>query len=96
MSETNGQLKFNWDTMDGATWASHDDSICRSYAGKWIVALPGKIIASGDDLDEVRKEAASILNLDAKTVVVQSIVHPDEWFKEYPHNTGVPAAKSVG
>ena len=96
MSESNGQPNINWDTMDGATWAGDDDAICREYSGKWVVALPGKVVAFGDDLDTVAQEAGRLLGIDPKTVVVRAITHPDEWFKDYPVYPGVSAPQSAG
>ena len=96
MSESNGQPNINWDTVDGGEWAARDDAIARKYAGKWVVALPGRIIASGEDLETVGREGARILGIDPSTVVVQSVVHPDEWFKDYPFCTDVSAAKPAG
>jgi hypothetical protein len=87
---------INWDTADGAHWASHDDAICRAYAGKWVVALPGKVIASGDDPTAVGTEAARLLGADPSSIVVRSIVHPDEWLNDYPVCPGVPASEPAG
>lgn len=96
MTEEEQFRNINWDTADGAYWASHDDDICRQYAGKWLVAVPGRVVASGDDPDVVGREAGAILKLDPATIVVRAITHPDEWFKDYPVYSGVPAPQSAG
>jgi len=96
MSPSNQESKLNWETLDGSTWASEDEAVARAYAGKWVVAIPGKILASGDDLNVVAQEAAQILGVDSKTIVVQSIVHPDEWFKDFPVCPQLPASQTAG
>jgi len=84
MNSDNDQPNINWETVRGSTWAADTDDIARAYAGKLVVAIPGKIIAYEDDLDSVVQEGARILGVDPSTVVARSIVHPDEWFKDYP------------
>jgi len=87
MSNPNEAASINWDTVDGAAWAAEDDAIAREYAGKWVVALPGRIIAAGDDIDLVSEEASRILGVEASTIHIRAITHPDEWFKDYPFCT---------
>ena len=96
MDSSKSVSNLNQETLDGSTWASEDDAIARVHAGKWVVAIPGKILASGDDLNMVAEEAAKILGVDSKTIVVQSIVHPDEWFKDFPVSSQLPASQTAG
>jgi hypothetical protein len=96
VNEVDEQVNLNWDTVDGGTWASEDEEISRSYAGKWVVALPGRIIAAGNDLQSVRAEAAQVLKLDPASIVPQAITHPDEWFKDYPISAELSTSQSAG
>lgn len=96
MSKTDEAVSINWDTVDGAAWAAEDDAIAREYAGKWVVALPGRIVAAGDDIDRVSEEASRILGVEASTIHIRAITHPDEWFKDYPFSAGVSSTQAAG
>jgi hypothetical protein len=88
--------EINWETADGGAWAAEDDAISRQYAGKWVVAVPGRVVAFGDDPRGFGEEAARLLGVDPTTVVVRAITHPDEWFSDYPPSDRLPAPQSAG
>jgi ABC-type hemin transport system ATPase subunit len=96
MSTETGQPELNWDTANGAYWVTHDDDLSRQYAGKWVVAVPGRVISAGDDPEAVAAEAARILQCDMSTILVRSVVHPDEYYKDYPFYAGLPASQPAG
>jgi ABC-type hemin transport system ATPase subunit len=67
-------------TLDGIGWIWHDLPLCRQYAGQWVVAIPGQVIAAGYDLDLVRQEATKALGLsaeDSNSILVYAINDPD-------------------
>ncbi len=73
------EMPIDPETAAGARWAQQDVETARAYAGKWLVALVGKVIAAGEDLEEVRDRAARSLGRDPKLVVVCSVSDPIHW-----------------
>ncbi len=57
-------------TSAGANWVMWDVEVAKRYGGQWVVAVPNEVIASGDDAEAVRAEAAGKLGLPAPDLVV--------------------------
>jgi hypothetical protein len=72
----------DWETVDGAEWAQSDAGVGVEYAGLWVVARPGRIVASGKDPEVVRAEAAASLGRDPRALMVCAITHPDQWITD--------------
>jgi hypothetical protein len=64
-------------TSPGAGWAAEDIELAKKYPGKWVVALPGEVIALGDDPDEVLDRAAEKVGLPREALVL-TIIAPLE------------------
>src|SRR5207245_39838 len=76
------ELPIDRDTVAGASWAQHNIEVANQFAGKWVVALVGQVIASGDDSQEVRVVAAQRLNRLPERLLVCAISNPADWFSD--------------
>ena len=68
--------------IDPVFWAQHDPDTEELYAGQWVVAHEGKIVAHGIDIELVRREAARITGREPEELVVCAIPRAESWLAD--------------
>jgi hypothetical protein len=82
MHRTASELVLHQPSAEGSVWIQRHPELSRTYDAKWVVAVPNRVVAAGDDPEEVRREAADILGLsdeESHLVVVAWVCDPETW-----------------
>ena len=57
----------------------YDASVQELYGGQWVVAVNGIIVAHGEDVELVLRDAAHITGKNPAELVACAIPSPDSW-----------------
>jgi hypothetical protein len=77
---TSTQRDLYQPTVEGNDWLWYNIPVCRQYAGQWVVAIPGEVVAAGLDPKLVLQEATVKLGLQAEDtdrILISAINDPD-------------------